>query len=247
MEEGQSCVQEQGDHTCKYVDDITTSALKTKRRNAQTVSILLSDCLHLLTSDRSEPAPPITVTADTTERTATAEAPVQTDIDRRLERARALFKKYDFDLDESEWKLDVLKPGKPSERVQKTIRMRVKYTCHSCNTVFGHDKICISCQHPRCAKCIRYPPRKNKAKKQGATTVASTAEKASDNKCACHECQTGFEIGAAECPNCHHKICDRCLKEALVAVSPPPQAAEPEKKPAQPGHSATESVPVAAS
>jgi hypothetical protein len=156
---------------------------------------------------------------------------MQNDIDRRLERARALFKKYDFDIDESEWKWEESKNKKPAERVHKPIRMRVKYTCHSCSTVFGHDKVCISCQHPRCSQCTRYPPKKPKGKKKAADTAASDQSK-SETKCACHECQTGFEEGAEECPNCRHKICERCLKEAVVAVSPPPATTEPEKKPA---------------
>jgi hypothetical protein len=96
-------------------------------------------------------APPVT----------SSEGPVQSDVDRRLERARALFRKYDFDIDESEWKIEN-NNRQPTERVQKAIRMRVRYTCHSCRTVFGHDKVCLSCNHSRCSDCIRYPPKKVK-------------------------------------------------------------------------------------
>ena len=158
---------------------------------------------------------------------------MQTDIDRRLARARELFKKYDFEFDESEWKVHESKRAKPTERVQKQIRMRVKYTCHSCSTVFGHDKVCISCQHPRCKDCTRYPPRKPKGKKKSAAAAAAPTDETA-SKCTCHECQTGVDIGTAECPNCKHKICDQCLKEAMVAVSPPPTTTGPEKKQATP-------------
>ena len=172
---------------------------------------------------------------------------MQTDIDRRLAKARELFKKYDFEIDESEWKADNTKRAKPTERVQKQIRMRVKYTCHSCNTTFGHDKVCISCQHARCNKCVRYPPKKRKGKKTDTAPAAPAEDEAPDKKCACHECQTGFEIGTEECPNCHHKICERCLKEALVAISPPPATTEPEKKSAPSEPLATSPPPAVAS
>ena len=127
-----------------------------------------------LTLSRPEPQPDTvnhTIEVDIPGNTD-EEAPMQNDVNRRLEKARALFKKYDFDIDESEWTWEENK-SRPTERVQKTIRMRVKYTCHSCNTIFGHDKICISCQHPRCNKCVRYPPKKPKVKKEA---VASPLE-----------------------------------------------------------------------
>ena len=43
-------------------------------------------------------------------------------------------------------------------RVTKPIRMRVRRTCHRCDTTFGPDKVCVNCQHPRCKKCPRFPP-----------------------------------------------------------------------------------------
>ncbi len=198
-----------------------------------------------LTLDRSEPIPPTTIAVDTSE--APVEPPLQANIARHLARARELFKIYDFEIDESEWKVDQGRTDKATERVQKTIRMRVRYTCHTCNTTFGHDKVCISCQHPRCTKCIRYPPRKSKDTRKQAASKAPTGPQMPDNKCACHECQTGFGIAAEECPNCHHKICKRCLKEALVAVSPPAATNEPEKKPAPSEQPATDSAPIVAS
>ena len=194
----------------------------------------------------SEPPPAATTAGDRTEETTPAEPRMQTDVDRRLARARELFKKYDFEIDESEWKADEARAAKPTERVQKTIRMRVRYTCHTCNTTFGHDKVCLSCQHPKCTKCIRYPPRKPKGKKK-KTAPAAPIESTQNNSYACHECQSGFEIGVEECPNCRHKICERCLKEALVAVSPPPATAETEKKAALSEQHPNDPVPTTAS
>lgn len=71
------------------------------------------------------------------------------------EKARALFAKYGLTLEPGEWK-------SPTDlqltRVTKPIRMRVRRTCHRCETTFGPDKICANCQHPRCKKCPRFPP-----------------------------------------------------------------------------------------
>jgi hypothetical protein len=52
------------------------------------------------------------------------------------------------------------------ERVEKPIRMRVRRTCHRCQTTFGPDKVCVSCQHVRCKKCPRYPPARTKEEKE---------------------------------------------------------------------------------
>ncbi|KAJ5690372.1 hypothetical protein N7462_004764 [Penicillium macrosclerotiorum] len=71
------------------------------------------------------------------------------------EKARVLFAKYGLTLEPGEWK-------SPTDlqltRVTKPIRMRVRRTCHRCDTTFGPDKVCVNCQHPRCKKCPRFPP-----------------------------------------------------------------------------------------
>lgn len=56
--------------------------------------------------------------------------------------------------------------------------MRVKYTCHNCKTVFGHERICANCQHKRCSECTRYPPKKkkDKAKAAAAEDPATTSK-----------------------------------------------------------------------
>lgn len=93
-----------------------------------------------------------------------------------MEKARAIFKKYDFEFDDEEWKASEPRPKAPRERVQKQIRMRVKYTCHNCKTVFGHQRICANCQHKRCAECTRYPPKKKKDKAKAAEDPATTSK-----------------------------------------------------------------------
>ncbi|KAJ5356348.1 hypothetical protein N7517_010957 [Penicillium concentricum] len=71
------------------------------------------------------------------------------------EKARALFAKYGLTVDTSEWKTPT---DLQITRVTKPIRMRVRRTCHRCETTFGADKVCVNCQHTRCTKCPRYPP-----------------------------------------------------------------------------------------
>ncbi|KAL4887602.1 hypothetical protein BJY04DRAFT_5165 [Aspergillus karnatakaensis] len=87
------------------------------------------------------------------------------------EKARALFAKYGLTLEPGEWKAasDV-----PVQRVTKTIRMRVRRTCHRCQTTFGPDKVCVNCQHVRCKKCPRHPPAKPKDKQERTETALQT-------------------------------------------------------------------------
>lgn len=80
------------------------------------------------------------------------------------ERARQLFEKYGLDFE-----LDDLAPAATSTssprssgvlRVEKAIRMRVRYNCHRCQTTFGATPICSSCEHHRCKRCPRHPPKR---------------------------------------------------------------------------------------
>ncbi|MCJ1229229.1 hypothetical protein MMC12_005894 [Toensbergia leucococca] len=48
-----------------------------------------------------------------------------------------------------------------AERHLRTIRTRIRYTCHTCSTTFKEDeKLCASCGHERCDECPRSPPRR---------------------------------------------------------------------------------------
>ncbi|KAL4919825.1 hypothetical protein BDW62DRAFT_178532 [Aspergillus aurantiobrunneus] len=87
------------------------------------------------------------------------------------EKARVLFAKYGLTLEPGEWQAasDV-----PVQRVTKTIRMRVRRTCHRCQTTFGPDKVCVNCQHVRCKKCPRHPPAKPKDSKDCTETALQT-------------------------------------------------------------------------
>lgn len=134
---------------------------------------------------------------------------------KRQERARTLFEKYDVQFDTSLWDTH---PKSQRERVHKAPRIRVRWTCHECKTTFGHDMTCVECAHHRCRSCARNPPKRNKTKAAKAAALATDRSNPSNDEGhegRCHECQANFQIGLQECSNCHHRICDRCLRESL--------------------------------
>lgn len=51
----------------------------------------------------------------------------------------------------SPFKADVI------QRVYKKPRVRVRYTCDHCDTVFVDRNTCVDCGHGRCKDCVRYP------------------------------------------------------------------------------------------
>lgn len=66
----------------------------------------------------------------------------------------------------SDWQYTDVPSG---HRIEKPIRMRVRRTCHRCQTTFGHEKACSNCGHPRCKSCPRYPIKKPKDAKAKIT------------------------------------------------------------------------------
>jgi hypothetical protein len=108
----------------------------------------------------SAPTPtpvPVLVPAPTTAQEPIAPQPVvMTDYSTTPnEKTRKLFAKYGLTLDQGAHQSPTdLKLA----RVTKPIRMRVRRTCHRCETTFGADKVCINCSHTRCTKCPRSPP-----------------------------------------------------------------------------------------
>lgn len=147
----------------------------------------------------------------------------------RFRRAQAIFAQYNIHLSEDDWDM---KPQVFPERVSKNIRMRVRYTCHNCSTTFGHDRVCVGCQHRRCTQCSRYPPKRDQTRPAATPTNPAlpqvgtqTAAPRLSAEGACHECQTGLELGTQACPNCHHRICERCVQEATITVEHGPDKA----------------------
>ncbi|ETI21304.1 hypothetical protein G647_07650 [Cladophialophora carrionii CBS 160.54] len=164
-----------------------------------------------------------------------------------LSRVEAVFARYHLELDETEWDR---RPKVPHERVHKSIRMRVRYTCHNCSTTFGRDRVCVGCQHRRCSRCSRYPPRKDKPKvlqdtaDDGLPQPPNNASLTNADSGTCHECQTGFEIYVEECPNCHHKICDRCIHQASITVEQSQARPSQSRPAATPDRDAEQRAPI---
>lgn len=136
----------------------------------------------------------------------------------RFSRAQAIFQKYNMTLHPADWHA----PSRANvERVPKRKRQRVHWTCHECKSGFGSEKICRHCSHIRCSTCVRYPPKKVGQKKQQRSKniepPVSTIVADLPTTGACHECKTDFTMGDPVCRNCDHQICERCLKETIVA------------------------------
>lgn len=142
----------------------------------------------------------------------------------RYQRAQDIFKKYNLEIDPADWQ-QADQSGVP--RVEKKTRMRVRYICHECKQTFGREKKCSNCSHMRCASCARYPAKRTGDKgKQRQPRDTASLDPAVPTTGACHECKTAFDIGAAQCENCNHDICSRCLKETVMAspATAPPSA-----------------------
>jgi hypothetical protein len=77
------------------------------------------------------------------------------------ERAKKLGERFGLELTSAEWQ--TTSPDETVLRMDKSIRMRVRRTCHKCSTTFTHAKECPNCQHVRCTKCVRHPPKRTEA------------------------------------------------------------------------------------
>jgi len=156
------------------------------------------------------------------------------------ERARALFAKYGLSLETPEFQM-IIATSPVQERVAKPIRMRIHRSCHLCQSSFGPDRTCKSCDHKRCKKCPRYPnkgakedggpkrkeamtePRNRHEKERrrqepltivrdGKTTIRTPVMQRIRRKC--HKCQTEFvHANQIECGQCGHTRCTRCPRE----------------------------------
>jgi hypothetical protein len=77
----------------------------------------------------------------------------------RTDRARTLFERYGVPYDDVTG-LIPNQDGRPDSglRVHSRIRMRVRYSCHVCDTTFRHERACRQCSHARCDACPRMLP-----------------------------------------------------------------------------------------
>lgn len=148
------------------------------------------------------------------------------------QKARILFAKYGLTIGPGEWTRPM---AADTERVEKKIRMRVKRTCHHCQTFYGSDNICSNCQHKRCKKCPRHPSKRPKAsegrmmaiavdpnpQQQMPLTIKSRRtvqdlqfkEATQRARRTCHQCGSLFEARGKVCANCQHHRCPKCLRD----------------------------------
>lgn len=77
------------------------------------------------------------------------------------ERAKKLGERFGLEIKPGEWQ--AASSDETVLRIDKPIRMRVRRSCHRCNANFGSAKECPNCQHVRCTKCARYPPKRTEA------------------------------------------------------------------------------------
>ena len=70
---------------------------------------------------------------------------------------------------------------KPVRRVERSIRMRIRFWCHHCGTQYGDTKICSQCTHQRCNRCVRYPPKKSSARVRFADAARASHPLSSEN------------------------------------------------------------------
>jgi hypothetical protein len=91
------------------------------------------------------------------------------------ERAKKLNERFGLEIHATEWQSAI--PNDTVLRMDKPIRMRIRRTCHRCNATFGATKECPNCNHSRCTKCTRYPPKRSEAE-----MIASRERKAAKIK-----------------------------------------------------------------
>ncbi|RDA95136.1 hypothetical protein CP533_1861 [Ophiocordyceps camponoti-saundersi (nom. inval.)] len=96
------------------------------------------------------------------------------------ERAKKLAERYGLEISTS----DLIKTSADDTvlRMDKPIRIRVRRTCHRCDTALAASKECPNCQHVRCTKCPRYPPKRTEAEKLASRErIAVIAQALKDN------------------------------------------------------------------
>jgi hypothetical protein len=186
-------------------------------------------------SNRSPATAAVDLTPTAIEQTP-APAPVNSTpvIDRnamQLERARTLFARYGLTFESD----DLFRTGASAPlvpRVEKAIRMRVHRSCHKCGALYGHDKVCVQCEHKRCKQCPRYPKKKTAGEKKEKEAAEQPKKKKvltlttrNGNELAyqpatqrvrrtCHKCEALFvPPTATTCQSCNHLRCTKCPRE----------------------------------
>lgn len=87
----------------------------------------------------------------------TRDQPLKSALDERelaIARTRMLFQKYNLEFDPAAY---IFTAPRTTQRIHKSVRMRVHRRCHRCENIFGSELACGTCSHRRCKKCPRYP------------------------------------------------------------------------------------------
>jgi hypothetical protein len=79
----------------------------------------------------------------------------------RQERTRRLLAKYGLSMETLDWTPPESALPSTVLRVEKPIRMRIRYACHLCEKSFGSERNCKACNHKRCEQCPRHPSKRN--------------------------------------------------------------------------------------
>ncbi|OCK76910.1 hypothetical protein K432DRAFT_133131 [Lepidopterella palustris CBS 459.81] len=115
------------------------------------------------------------------------------------------------------------------ELVYQPVRQRIRRTCHKCETYFNPPTatVCEICQHTRCTKCPRDPPKLKKwpdgypgdaAPESDTDAEPGRVERKYRKprvrvRWECERCQTIFKDGSPQCASCGHDRCDRCTRK----------------------------------
>ncbi|KAL1954387.1 hypothetical protein VTO42DRAFT_1253 [Malbranchea cinnamomea] len=115
--------------------------------------------------------------------------------------------------------------------VRKPIRQIVRRYCHVCQTMFiGDATECTKCQHVRCKKCPRDPPKLNKHP-DGYPGDAEPPVQRQERvfrkprrriRWTCHSCNKPFSFGDKECQQCGHERCKDCIRDPPKKIKPEP-------------------------
>ncbi|KAL1584071.1 hypothetical protein WHR41_08144 [Cladosporium halotolerans] len=72
------------------------------------------------------------------------------------EKAKLLFEKYGLKYNGA--RNAEQEPASKIRRIERPVRIKLRWTCHECKTAFAREKVCSSCGHARCGDCLRSPP-----------------------------------------------------------------------------------------
>jgi rRNA maturation endonuclease Nob1 len=85
-------------------------------------------------------------------------------------RATMRFSEYNININDLGLTLHEDGPRPGVARVEKKIRLRIRHTCHQCQTAFSRNRVCRTCTHQQCPQCPRDPVRRNRDRSEMITS-----------------------------------------------------------------------------